>query len=166
MRAEKQANRLSLDERLVERVSEGVSRAFSSTFGIATKVGAYSIASDHSSKGDISGLVGLVQDEMEGTLTISFRKDTICPILSRIYGVEFDEINDSVREGVGEITNMVYCLIKTGLNETGHSFKMAIPNVVYGKDHTVMKLHHGKTLVVPFSTEYGIFFVDITLQSA
>lgn len=165
MGAEKlDSGKLSLDDGLVKRVSDGVSKAFGDTFGIVVKPGPHKVVSDHTSKGDISGLVGMVQEKMEGTLTISFQKDTICPILGKIYGIDFPEINDSVREGVGEITNMVYCLIKTGLNENGYSFKMAIPNVIYGQDHSVMKLHHGQTLVVPFVTDYGTFYVDITLQ--
>jgi chemotaxis protein CheX len=165
MGAEKlEATKLTLDDALVKRVADGVSKAFNDTFGILAKPGEHKISDNHNSKGDISGLVGMVQDKMEGTLTITFKKDTICPVLAKIYGIDFPEINDSVREGVGEITNMVYCLIKTGLNENGYSFKMAIPNVIYGQDHTVMKLHHGQTLVVPFITDFGTFFVDITLQ--
>lgn len=163
---EKTLPTLILDESLVSTAMKGVQNAFTNLFGVTAKAGKYSIETESRAKGDVSGILGMIQDRVEATLVLTFEKNTIFALLERMYGKPFSEIDHSVRQGVGELTNIIYAGVKKDLNDKGHKFKMSIPSVIIGANHTVYNIHDGKTLVIPFSVDgAGEFFVEITLQS-
>ena len=60
---------------------------------------------------------------------------------------------------------MIFGQAKVVLNENGYGIKTAIPSVVSGKDHTLSGLTKGPVVIVPFSTEFGPFFVEICLSN-
>lgn len=157
---------LVLDETLVKCAVDGVVNAFSNLFGVTPKVGAHSVRNDFVSQGDISGILGMIQERIEATLVVSFQKNTIFSLLEKMYGNPFKEMDNSVKQGVGELTNIIYAGMKKDLNEKGHKFKMSIPTVVIGANHSVYNIHNGKTLIIPFGTDSGDFFVEITLQTS
>ena len=154
---------LELNDKMVQEISYGVHRTLSSVFGLNPVAGKHFVADEHSSQGDISGFVTLSQDRVEGALIVTFPQDTIFGILGRLYKRQFTEIDKSVRQGVGEVTNMVFGVFKTNLINYGFSFKMVIPSVVIGEAHKVSIYMPGKTLVIPFETEVGSFKVMLLL---
>lgn len=157
---------LVLDEALVKTATDGVINAFANLFGVTPTAGAHTIEKDFVSKGDISGILGMIQESVEATLVVSFQKQTIFGLLEKMYGMPFTAVDNSVKQGVGELTNIIYAGMKRDLNEKGHKFKMSIPTVVIGAGHSVYNIHEGRTLLIPFHTEAGDFYVEITLQSS
>jgi chemotaxis protein CheX len=156
--------RLVLDETLARSIISGVEVLFNSTFGIKLIAGKFQITNDYHGLADISGHIGMFQDSLEGTMTVGFPSDVILKIIGKAYKKDFSEINKSVREGVGEMTNIIYAQVKKTLNERGFKFKMSVPQVIVGKDHEYFHLHSGSSLVVPFTSENGQFVVFVTLQ--
>jgi len=161
--ADKQHQILELNEALVKEINFGVYSTFTSMFGLKPNPEAHFIEGVCLAKGDVSGIVGLTQDRVEGALIVSFPSDTIFAILSKMYRKQFTEIDKSVKAGVGELTNIIFGVVKTNLNKNGYGFKMAIPNVIIGDQHTVAITSPGSTLVIPFKTESGTFSVLLTL---
>jgi len=155
---------LVINDDLIATATRSVENAFLQLFECRVKAGQHSIHAAYASRGDISGILGMVQDRVEATLVITLDSGTICQVLGRLYGKEFSEINESVKQGVGELTNIIYAGMKKTLNEKGHKFRMSIPSVVVGRDHSVYNLHQGDTLVIPFTSDDGGFFVEIALQ--
>jgi len=165
--AKKTVPKLILNDALSETVIMAVQKALGSMFSAIATPGKPTLETDFVIKGDISGLVGMVQDKMEAVMIVSFEKKTIFSMLAKVYGKEFSEIDTSVKQGVGEMTNIIYGLIKKSLNEKGFEFKLAIPNVVIGNSHTIINIHDGgKTLVVPFNVEGGTFNIEIAVQAS
>ena len=164
---ENPARPLVLDEELAQEIIRGVQKTFVDMFRTQVTPGAHRFGDDLTVAGDVSGMVGMVQDKVEGTTAVSFEKSAICGILSTLYEKSFEEIEKPVRDGVGEITNIIYCLIKRYLNARGHRLKMAIPNVVLGKDHNITSMHeNGRSLLIPFTAPKGRFYILVTLQSS
>lgn len=161
--ADKQLQSLELNENLAKEINFGVYSTFTSMFGLKPTPDKHFIEQECHAKGDVSGIVGLTQDRVEGALIVSFPRETIFNILSKMYKKQFTEIDKSVKAGVGEMTNIIFGVVKTNLNKSGHSFKMAIPNVIVGDQHTVAITNPGSTLVIPFQTESGPFTVLLTL---
>ncbi|MCM2278949.1 MAG: chemotaxis protein CheX [Oligoflexia bacterium] len=156
---------LVLNDALVKTVIKCVQTSFFTLFGVQANAGTPSNRGDYASKADISGIMGMVQAQIEGNLVVSFQKAAIFTLLEKTYGKKFTELNESVRQGVGELTNIVYSRVKKELNDKGHQFVMSIPTVIIGSGHAVYSLHEGPTLVVPFSIEQGEFYVEIALQN-
>ena len=154
-----------LDKRLINAFIEGVIKTHSTMASTEVTTGKPTVEAKFTPKGEIAGLVGMVAGPMKGTMTISYSKDAICQILENMLGEKNTEINDSVADGVGELTNMIYGTAKTTLNQLGYAFEMAIPSVVRGA-FTINKYHNGATLVLPFTLANGAnFYVEITISS-
>lgn len=117
------------------------------------------------SKGDVAGMIGLVAGEMKGTLTISFRKESLFKILKNMLDEDFTELNEEAADAAGELTNIIYGDAKATLNRLGYKFEMAIPTIITGQ--FVITNHHNSaaTLVVPFQYEGTEFFVELTVQT-
>lgn len=64
------------------------------------------IKKESSASGDVSGIVGIT-GEAEGSLCITFSRGCILHAISRMLGEEQKEINDDVKDAVGELTNMI-----------------------------------------------------------
>jgi len=64
------------------------------------------IKKESSACGDVSGIVGIT-GETEGSLCITFSRGCILQVVSTWFGEEAKEINDEVKDAVGELTNMI-----------------------------------------------------------
>ena len=157
-------NIISLDEQLLQDVINGVTGVFKEGFAIDVKYKSHQIARNQSVAGDVSGIVGLLQDRIEGNLVMCFSKSAIFQILGGVYQRQFTEIDGIVKEGAAEMTNMVYGRVKTCLNDRGHGLKMALPNVITGSSHQIASTADCKSLVATFSFDRHEFSVIIALQ--
>ena len=116
--------------------------------------------------GDVSGVIGIVSDNFTGAVVISFPEATFLKVMSGMLGEEYLELNQDILDGAGEITNIIFGQAKVILNEKGYGIKTALPSVVHGKDHSVSS-HDlgGQSVVVPFESNSGKFFVEICLSA-
>jgi len=115
--------------------------------------------------GDISGVIGIVSDNFNGSVIISFPEKTFLKVMSGMLGEEYTEISKDILDGAGEITNMIFGQAKITLNEKGYGIKTAIPSVVAGKDHSLTSLSKGPIVVVPFTSSAGDFFIEICVSN-
>jgi len=114
--------------------------------------------------GDVTGIIGMVGNKVKGSLSISFTEQAILHITNRMLGEELDEIDETVADMVGEITNMVTGGAKRMLGESGHDFDMATPTVISGANH---KIHHhcqGRVIQIPFDSKQGSFYVEVSFE--
>ena len=110
---------------------------------------------------DISGIVGVIQDDLEGTFSLSFQLSTIFPILTKLYKKEIDKIDEIAIDSVGELSNIVYGMLKQQLNEIGFKFKMCLPVVVVGSNHLVFSPMSSKKWCQEIHCEYGTFWAEL-----
>ena len=146
-------------ENLAKEINYGVHTTFSSMFGMKPEPQPIRREETCGIQSDVTGILSLVQDRNEGTFIVSFPKATIFAMLSKMYRREFTEVDQSVRLGVGELTNIIYGVLKANLNKDGYHFKMAIPNVILGENHTVSSSVAGPVLIMPYATPVGGFTV-------
>lgn len=156
---------LILDDQLANTVIAGTQKVLGTMFGVKVEPEPFRIDRDFIVEGDISGLIGMVQEKMEAALIVSFPKEVIFHVLSGMFRRTFTDVDGHVKNGVGELTNIIHSMLKTSLNARGYEFKPAIPNVITGKGHTISNLHTGNALIIPFKTEAGRFHVEIVVQN-
>ncbi len=140
---------------------ESILDVLSTMAQIDAKPGRPIIKGDDVACGDVTGIIGMAGEKTKGSLAVSFTAPAICDIANRMLGEDVSEINETVTDLVGEITNMVTGGAKRILGERGYDFGMATPVVVSGKGHVITHKTKGPRILLPFSTEAGEFFVEI-----
>jgi chemotaxis protein CheX len=117
--------------------------------------------SDNLAGGEISGVIGMVGDSIQGSMSISFDEGLVLEIMHKMLGEKPDCIDSDVQDMVGEITNMICGGAKNELGQKGYDFGMATPVVVSGTNHTINHQVDGKKMVMPFSHESGILYLEM-----
>jgi chemotaxis protein CheX len=125
-------------------------------------VGKPYIKTGNQAKGDVSAIIGMT-GSARGSLALSFSEKSILKIVSNMLGEKHVGINDEVRDAVGEITNMISGVARKKLEGQGYNISAAIPTVVSGKSHMIYHVAGGPSIIIPFETADGPFFVDVCL---
>ncbi|MCL5019699.1 MAG: chemotaxis protein CheX [Patescibacteria group bacterium] len=115
--------------------------------------------------GDITGIISFSGDAT-GSLSITFTQSCIVSIVSNMLGETITEINEEVRDAVGELTNMISGDARRKLQQHGYSIRAAIPTVISGKNHVIKHFYEGPCVALPFKTESGdLFIVEINVKT-
>jgi chemotaxis protein CheX len=110
--------------------------------------------------GDVSSIIGIT-GAARGSMALVFTEKCIKGIASNLFGEVFTQLNDEVRDAVGELTNMICGDARRRLSEEGLSLHAGIPTIVAGKSHSIMHVADGPRLAVPFETAHGSFMVEV-----
>ncbi len=116
---------------------------------------------DNTAGGQISGLIGMVGDKVQGSRSISFDEGLVLEIMQNMLGEKPDSLDSDVQDMVGEITNMICGGAKNELGQKGYDFGMATPIVVSGENHTINHQVDGKKMVMPFSHASGNLYLEM-----
>ena len=119
---------------------------------------------DNIARGDVTGIIGMVGNKVVGSMSITFSETAILEITSRMLGEECKNIDETVTDMVGEVTNMVTGGAKKILADIGHDFDMATPTVVSGMDHEICHKAQGKVIHIPFESDVGPFYVEVSFD--
>ena len=117
------------------------------------------------SQGDVSGIAGLT-GRINGSMAVSFSQGAILEIVSNMFGEVCKEINDDVRDAVGEISNMISGHARRLLAEKGYECQSTIPIIIDGHGHKICHTVSGPVLVMPFTIgEDKSFFIELCLET-
>ena len=114
--------------------------------------------------GVVTGIIGLVAENVTGNMVVSFDKPSILSIVSNMLFEQFTEVNDEVVDAVGELTNMICGGAKKSLSELGIKISMAVPITILGENVEIRELGKGPALTIPFETPKGKFVVEASLH--
>ncbi|HOU81475.1 MAG TPA: chemotaxis protein CheX [Deltaproteobacteria bacterium] len=152
-----------MDVQLVNPFIEATIHVLSSLAFVEAHVGRPYLKKDPVAQGDVSGIVGL-SGEAKGTISVTFTKQCILKIVSKMFGEEITEINDEVRDAVGEILNIVSGNGRQRLRGLGKRVKGAIPTIITGRNHIITHITSHPIIAVPFETENGSFTFEVCLE--
>lgn len=115
-------------------------------------------------KGVVSGII-VLKGNPAGTAAISFSLESILHVISKMLGEEVTEVNDDVKDAVGEITNMVSGLTTQLYEKEGLAMKAALDQVLLGEGHAVPHPPGFPVLGIPINTESGMINVEICFKN-
>ena len=115
--------------------------------------------------GDVSAIIGIT-GVASGSMALTFTESAIMAIVSNLLGTQITEVDDEVRDAVGELTNMICGDARRRLSEDGISLQGGIPTIVSGKNHSISHIHNGPRLAIPFTTPNGRFVVEVAFNKA
>ena len=115
---------------------------------------------------DISGIIGL-SGSAQGSIALSFPKLMALKIVSKMLEQEIKVIGPEICDGIGELTNIVAGAAKAELAvKTNHSLSISLPNVIIGKNHSVMRPSGLPGIMVPFASSIGNFAMEVSLKTS
>lgn len=153
-----------MDVQLVNPFIDATIHVLSSLAFTEAHVGKPYLKQDPVAQGDVSGIVGL-SGEANGTISVTFTRQCILKIVSKMFGEEITEINDDVKDAVGEILNIVSGDGRQRLQGLGKTMKGAIPTIITGKDHVITHITSHPIIAVPFETESGSFTFEVCFET-
>ena len=116
--------------------------------------------------GIVSGVCGLLGKDAAGSFAITFERDALLHIASRMMYTQLTELNSEVVDVVGEIANMVSGGARRELDEIGVSIDMSLPVLITGAGHQIRHRGDGPFTHVPFECEAGSLFLELFLRRA
>lgn len=111
----------------------------------------------------VSGVIGLNAGEVVGNICVTFPLQTIKKVAHIVYDREFTEIDKSVLDCAGEITNLVHGIFKRLIGERGYFLKASLPNVILG-EHNIVTLNSTKYFRAEFTFDGFPFGVTLTVD--
>jgi len=151
-----------MDVKFINPFLEGTVEVLTKMAFVNPKPGKPYLKKNNLAKGDVSGIIGIT-GTIRGSLALSFSTGSILKIVSNMLGEEITLINGDIRDAVGEITNMVSGAARKRIEAMGYSLSASIPTVVSGKEHSIMHVMGGPSVVIPFEMEGGSFVVDVCM---
>ncbi len=143
---------------------EAVSNVLGTMAMLQSQPGKPSLKKDATAQGDVSGIIGMSGKNVAGSMAISFPKQVVFAMVKRMLGDDITEIDETVTDLVGEVTNMVAGGAKNKLMENGYDIGMATPVIVTGEGHQIKHKANGNKIILPFKTEVGDFYVEICFE--
>lgn len=115
---------------------------------------------------DIVGVITLISNVFEGSITLCFKGEVFLKICSNMLGEEINEINNDIEDAAGELLNIIFGMAKAKLNdEKGYKIEKAIPTIIRGPGIRV-KQTLGPTIILPFESDAGNFHIEIELAES
>jgi chemotaxis protein CheX len=114
---------------------------------------------------DIAAVVGLVSSAFRGSISISFPRVVFLDAMAGMLGERYEFITRELEDGAGEILNMIFGWAKRELEVKGYQIQKAIPSIIRGQSTSVGRATSADTLVIPFQSASGRFYMEITIDS-
>jgi len=111
--------------------------------------------------GDVAAVMPMSTSDIRGQLVVSFTKSSLLAISSNMLMDTFTELDTTVMDTAGEITNMITGAAKAKLVDSGYDFDMARPRSYSAQEFSSLELLGGSRVIVPYHTPDGNLFVDL-----
>ncbi len=112
----------------------------------------------------ISGIIGLA-GTMKGSLAIHLTNDAALAVTTAFLGMDVEEIDEDVKDAIGELANMLGGSLKSVLDPSGSDIKLSMPSTVYGEEYSIDCLDEAESVAVPFSFDGHTFIVELQMRT-
>ncbi len=146
---------------LTQPFIESTKAVFSMMLGCKVELGVRTSSKDFKSSHDLSGIIGF-SGALQGTVVISIDQEVAFSAAEMFLGSRPTEIDDEVRDMVGELANMIGGNAKERLPITG--IALGLPTVISGKGHRVSFEPGAHIEHLPFDTPWGPLSVEIGMR--
>ncbi len=109
---------------------------------------------------NITSMLGLGGD-IRGMLAVHCPAAVAMAITGGFLGMDVDELNEDVKDAIGEIANMVAGNLKVAFAGYDMKIELAIPSSVVGESFRVAGMLGARRVAVPFAMEGGQFLVEL-----
>lgn len=122
-----------------------------------------SVTRDAKTTMEVSGVIGL-SGGVKGSAIVSFPKTIALAVASAMFMEELTEINEDVKDAIGEFANIFVGNARNKLVDEGLNITISTPTIIVGKGHEISHPQSIPFLVIPFKTDVGDFQISIGVK--
>lgn len=115
-------------------------------------------------KNSISGIIGLA-GTTKGMLAIHLPNPSALAVTTAFLGMDVEEIDEDVKDAIGELANMLGGSLKAVLDPSGSDIKLSMPSSVYGEEYAIDCIAEAEMVTVPFSFDNHDFMVELQIRN-
>lgn len=109
---------------------------------------------------NITSMLGLGKD-IRGMLAVHCPGSVARDITGTFLGMEVEEIDEDVKDAIGEIANMVAGNLKVSFAQNGKDIELAIPTSIVGNSFCIGGMSGAQRIAVPFTMNNGTFLIEL-----
>jgi len=109
---------------------------------------------------NLTSMIGL-GGGIRGMLAIHCPASVATAITGNFLGMDVEEINEDVKDAVGEIANMIAGNLKVSYANIDMKIELAIPTSIIGDSFVVTGIADSSRVITPFSMPAGKFWVEL-----
>lgn len=113
---------------------------------------------------NLSSMIGL-GGGLRGVLAVHCPAVVAKAITSTFLGMEVEELNEDVKDAIGEIANMVAGNLKVSFAAEGLDIELAIPTSVVGESFNVSGAARAQRVIVPLRMNADPFWIELMYVS-
>lgn len=107
---------------------------------------------------ELTAVIGL-SGQAVGAIAFSVSKEAAFQILERMTGIQTDEVDEFVRDVVGEMANMIAGHGKRDLEHL--QLKLGLPQVIVGPDYEIFTPRWAQHFCAPLTSELGDVLLEV-----
>lgn len=110
----------------------------------------------------ISGIIGMA-GTMKGLLAIHLPNKAALAVTTAFLGMDVEEIDEDVRDAIGELANMLGGSLKCALDPKGSNINLSMPSAIHGEEYSIDCIADAEDITVPFAWDGNTFLVELQL---
>lgn len=111
-------------------------------------------------RSNLTSMIGL-GGGIRGLLALHCPATVAKAITGTFLGMEVDELNDDVKDAIGEIVNMVAGNLKVSYAKIDINVELAIPTSIVGNSFTLSGISNAKRIILPLKMADDTFWVEL-----
>jgi chemotaxis protein CheX len=153
-----------MEDPLVISFKNALIKAVKNTFSTMIGVAAVPLADlpPASRKKDITGMIGMA-GAVRGSASIHLPQSVAFLCMSGMLGMQPESMTSDVRDGIGEVANVIIGGAKSDLNSGGIAFNISTPTVIIGSNYVISSSGQ-QPVCLPFSANNIPFWVEFIVK--
>ena len=155
---------LSYQSQISNYINRAVTDSFHQIFNEHPQINNYIVFQEKLKiLGDFLGVVDLKsKGKTSGFFASIFPKETLIPFLAEIYGKNIIADQHKLKDAVGELTNIIFCIFKQSVNsKLDCCWEMSLPKVQV--NNSEIKFEDKSLLVMSFKSSHGPFSMAVSI---
>ena len=131
--------------------------------GLTATPGQPFVKRDKKPVGEITAIIGVSGHKL-GTIAVSFTRESAITLVRAMLGDDVEDLEQDMRDAVGEITNMVSGHARAAIAEAGVTLQGSTPTLVVGAEIEIEHKTAAPVIVIPFTMLSSVFAVEFCLS--
>ncbi len=144
-----------------QAIIDGTEEVFTTMLMVELETGVPVQGSGGEVDSNITSMLGLGGADIRGMLAVHCPEIVAKDITGTFLGMEVEELDDDVKDAIGEIANMIAGNLKIFFQEHDKNIELAIPTTVVGKSFRTAGMSKAERVAVPFTMNGATFLVEL-----